>query len=92
MTNSALLDIADYISLSLRITVVDGRILHGILVAVDDQANLLLTEVVEFFNNQLKDEITQRQIGLVSVPRDTISKIEMDKNELLKTVQWKQAR
>lgn len=73
----------DYISLPLRISIIDGRIITGVLLAIDDESNLLMTNVYEF-----KAEI-QRDLGMVSVPRKTILKVEASSDEYRKLEHWK---
>lgn len=49
--------------------ITDGRVIQGVLIAIDDQSNLLVTNAVETFGDH------QRELGLVSIRRDTIDKV-----------------
>ncbi|CDK29749.1 unnamed protein product [Kuraishia capsulata CBS 1993] len=76
----------DYISLPFRVTVVDGRVLEGRLLAIDDESNLLVTDVKEHTGEETRD------LGLVSVPRKTIVKLEVEEKEYGDMLRWKQAQ
>lgn len=78
-----LLSPMDYISLPLRISITDGRIVTGVLLAIDDESNLLLTNVYEYMAGN------QRDLGMVSVPRKTILKVEASSDEYSKLEHWK---
>ncbi len=73
----------DLISLTYKLEITDGRLLEGILVAVDDQSNLLITNVMETSGD------IQREMGLVSVPRNSIRKVFVDKTEYQKSIRWR---
>lgn len=63
----------DFISKELSLKTTDGRQIRGVLLAVDHQANLLLTNAAEFHPETQKS----REIGLVSVPKCAISTISV---------------
>ncbi|ODV84291.1 hypothetical protein CANARDRAFT_200983 [[Candida] arabinofermentans NRRL YB-2248] len=73
----------DLISLPYKLHITDGRILSGILISIDDQSNLLVSNVLE-----TNGDIT-RELGLVSVPKSTISKIYVDDNEWNKNIRYR---
>lgn len=50
----------------------DGRVLDGVLTVADPFGNLLMSNVYE------DNEDNHRELGLVSVPRESIEKIFMD--------------
>lgn len=77
----------DYIGLPLRITIMDGRVLEGILTAVDNKPNLLINNTSE--TSTQRGKTNKRDLGLVSVPDATIATIEIDQSELDKTLYWK---
>lgn len=78
---------SDIIGAELRITVTDGRVLKGVLLALDNKPNLLINNCTE--TSTLQGEVNSRELGLVSVPNDTITTIEIKKDELDKTLDWK---
>ncbi|KAG7882947.1 hypothetical protein KL905_001649 [Ogataea polymorpha] len=74
----------DLISLPYQIVLVDNRQLDGILMAIDDQRNLLLSDVYEHSGSQT------RHLGLVSVPKNTIKSVLVDKNEYAKAQRYRE--
>ncbi|KAH3664962.1 hypothetical protein OGATHE_003777 [Ogataea polymorpha] len=72
------------ISLPYQIVLVDNRQLDGILMAIDDQRNLLLSDVYEHSGSQT------RHLGLVSVPKNTIKSVLVDKNEYAKAQRYRE--
>lgn len=65
----------DLISQSYTFNIIDGRVIQGILIAIDDQSNLLVTNAIESFNDH------QRELGLVSIRRNTIDKVFVTEKE-----------
>lgn len=61
----------DLISRSYTFDITDGRIIQGILIAIDDQSNLLVTNATESKDNHY------RELGLVSIRRNTIKKVSV---------------
>ncbi|EGV64869.1 hypothetical protein CANTEDRAFT_104213 [Yamadazyma tenuis ATCC 10573] len=62
-----------FIGSSLRVELSDNRVLDGVLTVVDPFGNLLMSNVYE------TNKSNRREVGLVSVPRATISKLYIDK-------------
>lgn len=68
-----------YIGANFHVTITDTRILEGILTAIDPFGNLLLSNVYETSKDKFdKTKLHVREIGLVSVPRETIVCIKVD--------------
>jgi small nuclear ribonucleoprotein (snRNP)-like protein len=61
----------DLISRPYTFAIADGRSIHGVLIAIDDQANLLVTNAAE----TTPDGTHTRQLGLISLRRDTIKSV-----------------
>lgn len=80
------LKLPDFIGSSLYISLGDKRVLTGILVAMDCQLNLLLDHVQE----TRLDDGNERLLGLVSVPRSSISSINLERGRLEQLCQLKQ--
>lgn len=59
----------DLISQTYTFHITDGRVIKGILIAIDDQSNLLVTNATESSFDH------HRELGLVSIKRDTIDKV-----------------
>lgn len=72
------LKLPDFIGCILHISHGDGRILSGTLVALDCQLNLLLDHVQEHRG----EDHGERSLGLVSVPRNSITSIRISKRRL----------
>ncbi|QLQ82557.1 hypothetical protein HG537_0H03200 [Torulaspora globosa] len=72
------LALQDFIGSTLYIWLSDERVITGKLMAMDCELNLLLDHVQE---TRLKDG-NERMVGLVSVPRGTISCIRLDRSRL----------
>lgn len=65
---------------------VDGRLLDGVLTVVDSFGNLLLSNVEESSQDKLNlTKIRQRELGLVSVPKNRIVNILQDKRQAAHT-------
>ncbi|CAI4057252.1 hypothetical protein N7582_000812 [Saccharomyces uvarum] len=67
------LKLSDFIGSTLIVSLAEGRILIGSLVAVDAQMNLLLDHVEERIGSG------SRMMGLVSVPRRSVQSIKITK-------------
>lgn len=80
------LKLPDFVGCTLHVSHGDGRMLTGTLVALDCQMNLLLDHVQE----HRAEDHGQRSLGLVSVPRNTITSIKMGKGKLEKLCHMKQ--
>jgi small nuclear ribonucleoprotein (snRNP)-like protein len=87
MTSLNDLDPSDFIGTELRITVNDGRVLKGLLLALDNKPNLLINNCIEW--SIQRGQENSRDLGLVSVPNDSIKSIEIKKRDLDKTLDWK---
>lgn len=69
-----------FIGANLHIKLSDSRILEGILTVIDPFGNLLLSNVYETSIDKLNDkQLHVREIGLVSVPRESIENIKVDR-------------
>lgn len=76
------MDPQKYIGSSLRIKMVDGRLLDGILTVIDPFGNLLLSNVWESSQDKLNlTQVRRRELGLVSVPRQRIVAVMQDKKQ-----------
>lgn len=84
------LEAVDFIGSELKITLNDGRILQGVLLALDSKPNLLINNCSE--TSIQRGHTNCRDLGLVSVPNDTIQSVEMKGEELDKAVKWKLAQ
>ena len=62
-----------FIGSQLRVQLHDERILDGVLTVMDPFGNLLMSNVYE------TNQKNYREIGLVSVPRESISNVYMSK-------------
>lgn len=71
----------DLISHSYIFEITDGRIIRGILIAIDDQSNLLVTNAIESYISR-SNYNHKREIGLVSIRKHTIKRVKMVSNEL----------
>lgn len=80
------LKLPDFIGCTLRISHGDGRMLTGTLVALDCQLNLLLDHVQE---HRGQDQ-GERSLGLVSVPRNTITSVKISRTKLDRLCHMKQ--
>lgn len=70
------MEVEKYIGTSLRIELVDGRQLDGILTVVDPFGNMLLSNVWETSEDKLDSALLRkRELGLVSVPRPQVLKV-----------------
>lgn len=71
-----------FIGTDLRIEMVDGRVLDGVLTVVDPFGNLLLSNVWETAQDRLKPALTRRrELGLVSVPRERVVLVLLSKRQ-----------
>lgn len=69
----------DYIGTLLRLKLDDSRVLDGVLTVVDPFGNLLLSNVWEISNDKINpNNLHKRELGLVSVPRHTITSVLLD--------------
>lgn len=66
----------DLISHQYRFDISDGRRISGILIAIDDQSNLLITNATEAAPTG-----HTRELGLVSIRRSTVDRIWVSKQE-----------
>lgn len=70
------MDPLKYIGTSLRIKMVDGRLVDGVLTVMDAFGNLLLSDVWESSKDKLNEtRVHRRELGLVSVPKQRIVQI-----------------
>ncbi|KAK6464539.1 hypothetical protein DFJ63DRAFT_334100 [Scheffersomyces coipomensis] len=66
---------------SLKINLKDSRSLTGILTVIDPFGNLLLSNTYETSIDKLNpNNLHSREIGLVSIPKDTMKSITVDKD------------
>ncbi|KAK6202779.1 uncharacterized protein RJT21DRAFT_118855, partial [Scheffersomyces amazonensis] len=69
-----------YVGHQLRVILKDTRILDGVLISIDPYGNLLLGNTFETSTDKLNpDNLHTRDIGLVSIPKDTMNSIRTDK-------------
>ena len=69
-----------FIGANLHVKLSDCRILEGILTVIDPFGNLLLSNVYETSIDKLNDkQLHVREIGLVSVPRETLKVLKLTK-------------
>ncbi|CUM53446.1 uncharacterized protein AC631_00500 [Debaryomyces fabryi] len=69
-----------FIGTQLRLKLTDLRVLDGVLTVVDPFGNLLLSNVFELSEDRLdRTNLHKRELGLVSVPRDTITNVLVDR-------------
>lgn len=72
------MDVKAYIGANLRVEIVDGRLLDGVLTVVDPFGNLLLSDVWEMSEDKLDaSKLRKRELGLVSVPRPQVVRVMM---------------
>lgn len=74
-TNNQTMEPVDLISRTYTIKISDGRIIKGVLIAIDDQSNLLVNNASESHGEHY------RQLGLVSIRKNIIDKISVSKTE-----------
>lgn len=68
------------IGTNVKIALKDNRVLDGVITVVDPFGNILLSNVWESSNDKIDPEtLHTRELGLVSVPRNTIDEVFMDK-------------
>ncbi|CAM9011680.1 unnamed protein product [Wickerhamomyces anomalus] len=77
----------DLIGTELKIKIKDQRELVGILLALDNKPNLLINNVIEYSFQQ--GNLNKRELGLVSVPFDSIATVKINNSDLDKTIKWK---
>ena len=77
----------DLIGTELKIKIKDQRELVGILLALDNKPNLLINNVIEYSFQQ--GNLNKRELGLVSVPFDSIATVKNNNSDLDKTIKWK---
>lgn len=69
-----------FIGAQIRLKLTDLRILDGVLTVVDPFGNILLSNVFELSEDRLdRTNLHKRELGLVSVPRDTITNVLVDR-------------
>ncbi|CAN3365720.1 N-alpha-acetyltransferase 38, NatC auxiliary subunit [Diutina catenulata] len=70
-----------FIGANFRVFLTDDRILDGTLTVIDPFGNLLLNDVYETSRDRLNPSSDHvRSIGLVSVPRNTVSSVKVTKS------------
>ncbi|SCU99117.1 LADA_0H17656g1_1 [Lachancea dasiensis] len=79
------LEFPDYIGSKIYVTVTRARMLVGTLVATDSELNLLLDNVEEITAD------SNRKLGLISVPQDTIKSIKIEAAQITALENSKQA-
>ncbi|CCK69579.1 Mak31p KNAG_0C04780 [Huiozyma naganishii CBS 8797] len=84
------LTLRDYIGNTLYVTLKDGRILNGEFMAIDAQCNLLLDRVREQ-SKSATAEVSSRLLGLVSVPSDTVEKVEVPQYKMQEMIRSRAA-
>lgn len=68
------------IGTTVKIALKDGRVLDGVVTAVDPFGNVLLSNVYESSNDKIDSErLHRRELGLVSVPRESIDEVFMER-------------
>lgn len=74
--------IEKFIGTAMRIKLLDERAIDGVLTVVDPFGNLLLTNLYENSRDKIDPtSIRRREVGLVSVPRDQITRVMIDKRQ-----------
>ncbi|KAI5964285.1 uncharacterized protein KGF55_002227 [Candida pseudojiufengensis] len=69
-----------FIGSNFHIKLIDDRILEGILTVIDPFGNLLISNCYETSIDKFNSKnLHIREIGLVSVPKETIVNIKIDK-------------
>lgn len=77
------MEVQRFIGSNLRVSVADGRVLDGVLSAVDPFGNILLSNVREISVDKFNPgRYHSRELGLISVPRKEIKTIKIDKTQL----------
>lgn len=71
MTSIDELELSDFIGSTILVQVDVDRILEAVLMAIDSHANQLLDKVCEYHRGAV------RELGLVSVPFDTIMSVKI---------------
>lgn len=85
--NMSAIEPSKFIGTKLFLRVKYGRRLQGILTVIDPFGNLLMNNVVETSKDRLNNQEThERELGLVSVPRDEIVQVLMEKKIYLQIV------
>lgn len=87
MSDIDILATGDIIGSELKIKAKDQREFVGILLALDNKPNLLMNNVIEYSIQQGK--LNKRDLGLVSVPFDSIDTVNIKTTDLEKTIDWK---
>lgn len=81
------MDVQAYIGTNLRVEIVDGRLLDGVLTVVDPYGNLLLSDVWELSDDKLdRSRLRKRELGLVSVPRPQVVRVLIREGQGPKTI------
>ncbi|GEQ70224.1 hypothetical protein JCM33374_g3900 [Metschnikowia sp. JCM 33374] len=76
------MDVQRFIGTNLRIKLIDGRSVDGMLTVVDPFGNLLLSNVFEISEDKINpNQVHRRELGLVSVPRGQVKNILLDENQ-----------
>lgn len=79
MSASATISPSRFIGANLHVKVNDSRLFEGVLTVIDPFGNLLLSNVYETSIDRLNNKnLHVREIGLVSIPRETIVSIKVD--------------
>lgn len=87
MSQLDILATSDIIGSELKIKIKDQRELVGVLLALDNKPNLLINNVIEY--SIQRDKLNKRDLGLVSVPFDSIDTVSINNSDLEKTIDWK---
>lgn len=68
-----------FIGTNLRFKLLDSRVLEGVVTAIDPFGNVLLTNGWEFSADKLNSELHKREVGIISIPRESVVKVLADK-------------
>ncbi|ODV80836.1 putative N-terminal acetyltransferase C complex subunit [Suhomyces tanzawaensis NRRL Y-17324] len=78
--SAAKIETEKYIGATLRIKLKDSRVLDGVLTVIDPFGNILLSNGYEYSLDRINPEkLHKREIGLVSVPKESMESISVDK-------------
>ncbi|PVU95749.1 hypothetical protein BB560_005847 [Smittium megazygosporum] len=60
-----------------RVHISDGRVFEGYFTCIDDQANLIISEAMEYSKD------ISRQVGLIMIPKKFIQKFELSEDDYI---------
>lgn len=76
-----------FIGCTLTVQLNDERSLNGVLTVIDPFGNMLLSNVRETSRDKLNSSLVHtRELGLVSIPKEAVVKVEMTRAQYEKNV------